>query len=104
NGYSAAALIAETGENRLQQVGVVGEVPANRFEVINSNHSAGLGPNDVTGDPSSVGFFPCGPRFTDYYVANTGAGTVRKANYVGGVIGQNIDVAGVKLLASWWSR
>jgi hypothetical protein len=104
NGYTAAALIAETGENRLQQVGVVSEVPANRFEVVNANHSAGLGPNDVTGDPRSVGFFPCGPRFTDYYVANTGEGNVRTANYVGGVIGQNIDVAGVKILASWWSR
>jgi hypothetical protein len=103
-GYSAAALIAETGRNRLQQVGVVGEFPSNRFEVINTNHSAGLGPSDVTGDPASVGFFPCGPRFTDYYVANTGEGTVRTANYVGGVIGQNIDVAGVKILASWWSR
>ena len=39
--------------------------------------------------------FPNGPRFTDYYVANTGEGTVRTANYVGGVIGQDILVPGV---------
>ncbi|MEE8105465.1 MAG: Ig-like domain-containing protein [Planctomycetota bacterium] len=104
SGYSASALISETGNNRLAQVSVTQEFPSNRFEVTNANHSAGLGPSAVTGDPVSIGFFPCGPRFTDYFVANTGEGTVRAANYVGGVIGQNIDVPGVIQLASFWSR
>ena len=96
--------MAETGENRLQQVGVIQQFPSNIFQSVNENVSAGLGPSDVTGDPASVGFFPCGPRFRDYYVANAGEGTVRTANYVGGVIGQNIDVPGITLIASWWSR
>ncbi|MEE8104337.1 MAG: Ig-like domain-containing protein, partial [Planctomycetota bacterium] len=83
-GFSAAALVAETGLNRLQQLGVTQEFPSNRFEVINSNLSAGLGPSSIAGDPRALGFFASSPRFTNYFVANTGEGTVRTASYVGG--------------------
>ena len=105
NGYTLAVLVAETGENRIQQVAVTSEVPSNLFQTINSNLSSGLGPIDITGDPAAVGFpFPCGPRFTTYYVANAGEGTVKTSNYNGGVIGTTIPVPGVPLVASWWSR
>ena len=103
NGYTMAALIAETGENRLQQVAVSTEFP-NLFRAVNTNLPAGLGPIDITGDPSAAAFFPCGPRFTTYYVANAGEGTVRTGNYQGGVIGAKIPVPGITLVTSWWSR
>ena len=105
NGYSNAVLIAETGENRVQQLAIVSEVPSNLFQAVNANLAAGLGPIDITGEPASVGFtLPCGPRFTTYYVANAGEGSVRTASYIGGVIGTQIPVPGVLLVASWWSR
>jgi hypothetical protein len=103
NGYTIAALVAETGENRLQQVGVTSLFP-NLFQVTNSNHTAGLGPVDITGDPAAAQFSPCTPTFTTYYVANAGEGTVRTSNYQGGVIGTTIPVPGVLQIASWWSR
>ncbi|MHC4972409.1 MAG: Ig-like domain-containing domain [Planctomycetota bacterium] len=105
NGYSFAVLVAETGENRIQQLAVTAENPSNLFNVINANHASGLGPVDITGDPVSAWHFtPCGPRFTTYYVANAGEGTVSTASYQGGVIGSTIGVPGVQLIASWWSR
>ena len=105
NGYTLAVLVAETGENRIQQISVTSENPSNLFQVINSNLSSGLGPVDITGDPVSVrGNVPCSPRFTTYFVANAGEGTVKTANYNGGVIGVTIPVPGVQLIASWWSR
>jgi hypothetical protein len=105
NGYSFAVLVAETGENRIQQLAVTAENPSNLFNVINANHASGLGPIDITGDPAGARHFtPCGPRFTTYYVANAGAGTVSTASYQGGVIGNTIGVPGVQLIASWWSR
>ncbi|MHC4160918.1 MAG: hypothetical protein ACYSUM_02140, partial [Planctomycetota bacterium] len=105
NGYSFAVLVAETGENRIQQLAVTAENPSNLFNVINANHGAGLGPVDITGDPSGARHFvPCGPRFTTYYVANAGEGTVKTASYQGGVIGSTIAVPGIQLVVSWWSR
>jgi hypothetical protein len=110
NGYTSAVLVAETGQNRIQQVGVTGEVGpivgvSNIFQVTNTNLSAGLGPVDITGEPQAVLFnIPCTPSFTQYYVANAGEGTVHTASYVGGVIGADIPVPGVLLVASWWSR
>ena len=105
NGYSFAVLVAETGENRVQQLAVTAENPSNLFNVINENHASGLGPVDISGDPVSAWHFtPCGPRFTTYYVANAGEGTVSTASYQGGVIGSTISVPGVQLIASWWSR
>ena len=105
NGYTLAVLVAETGENRIQQIAITSEFPSNLFQTINSNLSSGLGPIDITGDPASVGLTnSCSPRFTTYYVANAGEGTVRTANYNGGVIGATIPVPGVQLVASWWSR
>jgi len=105
NGYTVAALIAETGENRVRQVGVSSTFPSNLFITVNENHVAGLGPTTITGDPQASGFTtPCGPRFTTYYVSNTGAGTVTRSNYVGGVIGNTIPVPGVLRITSWWSR
>jgi hypothetical protein len=105
NGYSFAVLVAETGENRVQQLAVTAENPSNLFAVINANHAAGLGPVDITGDPAAAWHFsPCGPRFTIYYVANAGEGNVSTASYQGGVIGTTISVPGVQLIASWWSR
>ncbi|MHC4550286.1 MAG: Ig-like domain-containing domain [Planctomycetota bacterium] len=105
NGYTAAVLVAETGENRIQQLSITSEFPTNLFSVINQNLASGLGPIDITGDPASAWHFvPCGPRFSTYYVANAGEGTVRTASYQGGVIGTNISVPGVQLIASWWSR
>jgi hypothetical protein len=105
NGYTLSVLVAETGENRIQQLSVTSETPSNLFQTINSDHVAGLGPVDITGDPSSVGFSaPCSPRFTTYYVANAGEGTVRSANYQGGVLASSVPVPGVLFVASWWSR
>jgi len=104
NGYSLAALIAETSENRVQQVGVQSVAPSNLFISVNANHVAGLGPTTITGDPAAAQFGPCGPRFQNYYVSNTGAGTVTLSNYVGGIIGTTIPVPGVLRVASWWSR
>jgi hypothetical protein len=104
-GYTMAVLVAETGENRIQQVGVTSELPSNLFQATNTNLSAGLGPVDITGEPAAVLFpIPCTPTFTQYYVANAGEGTVRTASYIGGVIGVDISVPGVLLVASWWSR
>jgi hypothetical protein len=104
-GYTLSILVAETGENRVQQLSVTSEFPSNLFQTINANLSSGLGPVDITGDPAAVGFTaPCTPSFTTYYVANAGEGTVRTANYNGGVIGTTIPVPGVQLIASWWSR
>ncbi|MGQ0614463.1 MAG: Ig-like domain-containing protein [Planctomycetaceae bacterium] len=105
NGYTLAALIAETSENRVQQVAVQQVFPSNLFITVNANHVAGLGPTTITGDPAGAGFVSaCGPRFSSYYVSNTGAGTVTLSNYVGGVIGTTIAVPGVLRIASWWSR
>jgi hypothetical protein len=105
NGYSFAVLVAETGENRVQQLSVTAENPSNLFNVINANHASGLGPVDITGDPAGAWHFtPCQPRFTTYYVANAGEGTVSTASYQGGVIGSTISVPGVQLIASWWAR
>lgn len=104
-GYTAAVLVAETGENRLVQMGITSESPSNLFRVINENHAAGQGPVDITGDPNSATFVaPCTPSFTTYYVANAGEGSARTADYQGGVIGTTIDVPGILLIASWWSR
>jgi hypothetical protein len=103
--YTLAALVAETGENRLQQLSVTALSPSNLFETVNSNHASGSGPVDITGDPSrATVYIPCGPRFSIYYVANAGAGTVSTANYLGGTIGTTIPVPGIQLVASWWSR
>ena len=104
-GYTAAVLVAETGENRLQQLGVVTEFP-NLFQVSNANHSAGLGPVDITGDPVPIGGFGigCAPGFSTYYVANAGEGNVTSSDYRGAVLGAKIPVPGVLLVASWWSR
>jgi hypothetical protein len=105
NGYTNAVLVAETGENRVQQLAITSETPSNLFQTVNSNLGAGLGPIDLTGEPSGVGFtIPCGPRFITYYVANAGEGTVRTASYTGGVIGASIPVPGVLIVSSWWSR
>jgi len=104
SGYSYAVLVAETGENRVVEMGVTADYP-NLFQITNQTLAAGLGPVDMTGDPQTAYHFtPCGPRFTTYYVANAGEGTVRNASYIGGVIGQNIPVPGVVLVTSWWSR
>jgi hypothetical protein len=104
-GYTNSVLVAETGENRLQELGITAEVPSNLFQAVNPNLSAGLGPVDITGEPAAVAFsIPCTPRFSQYYVANAGEGTVRTASYLGGVIGTNIPVPGVLLVSSWWSR
>ncbi len=106
-GYTAAVLVAETGENRLHQISLTAEVPSNLFESVNGNLSAGLGPVDITGEPASItGVFSiaCTPSFSIYYVANAGEGTVRTASYQGGVIGSEIPVPGVLFVASWWSR
>jgi len=105
NGYTHAVLVAETGENRVQQLAVTAEFPSNLFQTINSNHTAGLGPVDITGDPQSVQFpTPCGPFFTTYFVANAGVGSVRSASYLGGVLDADISVPGVLFVTSWWSR
>jgi hypothetical protein len=104
-GYSYAVLVAETGQNRLQELGVTAETPTNLFQVTSPDLAAGLGPVDITGDPQTAYHFtPCGPRFATYYVANAGEGTVRTGNYLGGLIGVQIPVPGVVLIASWWSR
>jgi hypothetical protein len=105
NGYTQAVLVAETGRNVVQQLGVTAESPSNLFSVINENLGSGLGPVDITGDPATAWHFaPFFPSFTVYYVANAGAGTVSTASYQGGVIGETIPVPGVQLIASWWSR
>jgi len=105
NGYSMSVLVAETGENRLQEMGVTAEFPTNLFQPVNQNLAAGLGPVDITGDPQTAYHFtPCGPRFTTYYVANAGEGKVRVASYRGGLIGTTIPLPGVLLVSSWWSR
>jgi hypothetical protein len=104
-GYSLGVLVAETGENRVQQLAVTSQNPSILFDTINASHPAGLGPIDLTGDPAAVGFaVPNGPRFTTYYVANAGEGTVQNASYQGGLIATKIPVPGVLLVASWWSR
>jgi hypothetical protein len=104
-GYTLAVLVAETGKNRIQQIAITSEFPSNLFQTINSNLPSGLGPIDITGDPAGAsGLIPCSPRFTTYYVANAGDGTVKTSNYNGGVIGVTIPVPGVQLVASWWSR
>jgi len=108
--YSASVLVAETGENRVQEIAVTSEVPSNRFEAVKPNLSSGLGPVDITGEPQSVaqGSGPfgnaCTPQFTEYYVANAGEGTVRTADSQGAIIGAEIPVPGVLFIASWWSR
>jgi len=104
-GYTGTVLVAETGQNRLQQIGIVTEFP-NLFQQLNQNHAAGLGPVDITGDPNPIGGFSiaCTPRFTTYYSANAGAGTVTTADYRGAVLGATIPVPGVLYVASWWSR
>ena len=104
-GYTGSILVAETGENRLQQIGIVAEFP-NLFQQQNQNHASGLGPIDITGDPAPVGGFAiaCSPRFTVYYSANAGDGSVTTADYRGAVLGSEIPVPGVLYVASWWSR
>jgi hypothetical protein len=104
-GYTYSALIAETGENQLLEVDVTAEVPTNLFQVTNPTLSSGLGPADIAGDPAQAfHFVPCGPRFTTYYVANAGEGTVSTGSYLGGVIGADIATPGVVMIVSWWSR
>jgi hypothetical protein len=103
--YTGTWLVAETGQNRLWQLALTQQAPSNLFEVVNKNHPAGLGPIDITGDPAQAfAINPCTPTFTTYYVANAGEGTVRTADYGGGVIGQQIAVPGVLKVVSWWSR
>jgi hypothetical protein len=105
SGYTYSALVAETGENRMVEIDVTAEFPTNLFQITNPGLSAGLGPVDVTGDPASAfHFVPCGPRFTTYYVANAGEGTVSTGSYLGGVIGTDIATPGVVMIVSWWSR
>ncbi|MHC4342247.1 MAG: Ig-like domain-containing domain [Planctomycetota bacterium] len=104
-GYTLTVLVAETGEDRIQQLSVLSEYPSNLFQATNSNLPAGEGPVDITGDPSAVNFTaPCTPHFFTYYVANAGQGTVRTGDYTGGIIGTNISVPGVQKVVSWWSR
>ncbi len=102
--WTLAILVAETGENRIQQLGVTALFPGTLFETINETHPAGLGVVDITGDPAGVGFIPVAPRFQVYYAANAGEGTTSFASYRGGVIGGSIPVPGVQLIASWFSR
>jgi hypothetical protein len=105
SGYSFSAIVCETGKNRLIEVDVTQEFPTNLFQITNPDLAAGLGPVDATGDPlAAIPFLPCGPRFTTYYVANAGQGTVSTGSYIGGVIGTNISTPGVVMIASWWSR
>jgi len=108
SGYGGEILVAETGENRIQQIGIVAEFP-NQFQALNENHASGLGPIAITGDPQSAGggspfVNACTPFFTTYYSANAGAGTVTSADYRGAVLGSTIPVPGVLLITSWWSR
>jgi hypothetical protein len=104
-GYTYSAAVAETGENRIFEVDVTAEVPTNLFQITNPNLASGLGPADIAGDPASGSHFvPCGPRFTTYYVANAGEGTVSTGSYLGGVIGTDISTPGVVMIVSWWSR
>ncbi len=103
--YTYSALVAETGENRLVEMDVTAEFPTNLFQITNPSLAAGLGPVDITGDPQAATvFLPCGPRFTTYYVANAGEGTVATGSYLGGVIGTDIPTPGVVMIVSWWSR
>ncbi|MFI5401955.1 MAG: Ig-like domain-containing protein, partial [Planctomycetota bacterium] len=105
SGYTYSALVAETGENRMVEMDVTAEFPTNLFQITNPSLAAGLGPVDVTGDPAAAfQFVPCGPRFTTYYVANAGEGTVATGSYLGGVIGTDISTPGVVMIVSWWSR
>jgi hypothetical protein len=104
-GYTLTVLVAETGEDRIQQLSVLSESPSNLFQSVNSNLASGAGPIDITGDPAAVGFLaPCTPHFFTYYVANAGEGTVRTGDYTGGIIASVIPVPGVLKVASWWSR
>ncbi len=106
NAYSQAVLITEAGENRIQQLSITAEFPSILFQSVNSNLPAGLGPVGIAGDPASVRPFPrpIAPRFTTYYVANAGEGSVTTGSYIGGVIGTSIPVPGVLMIASWWNR
>ena len=106
SGYTYSALVCETGANRLVEMDVTAEFPTNLFQVTNPSLAAGPGPVDVTGDPAQALYFPnqCGPRFTTYYVANAGAGTVSTGSYLGGVIATEIPTPGVVMIVSWWSR
>jgi hypothetical protein len=105
SGYTYSALVCETGANQIVEMDVTAEFPTNLFQVTNPSLSAGLGPVDVTGDPVQAWqFIQCGPRFTTYYVANAGEGTVSTGSYLGGVIGTNIPTPGVVMIVSWWSR
>jgi len=109
SGYGGTILVAETGENRIAQIGIVAEFP-NQFQTLNANHASGLGPVDITGDPQAAGaggavfVQACTPFFTTYYSANAGAGTVTTADYRGAVLGSTIPVPGVTIITSWWSR
>jgi len=104
--YTGAFMVAETGQNRLQQIAITSEFPSNIFRAVNENHVAGLGPVSIAGDPGTgMGFpLPCTPSFTRYYVANAGEGTVRTSDYQSAIIGTEIAVPGVLQIASWWSR
>jgi hypothetical protein len=105
SGYTYSALVCETGANQIVEMDVTAEFPTNLFQVTNPSLSSGLGPVDVTGDPVQAWLFvQCGPRFTTYYVANAGEGTVRTGSYLGGVIGTDIPTPGVVMIVSWWSR
>ncbi|MCZ6571856.1 MAG: hypothetical protein O7C98_01670, partial [Planctomycetota bacterium] len=103
NFYSLAALVAETSENRIQQVAVASVFP-NLFTVSNANHVAGLGPTQITLDPNAAGFGWCGPRSFRYYVANTGSGNVLQNGYSGPSAATTIEVPGIQRVASIWSR
>ena len=104
--YRASWLVTETGENRIQQVAFTSENPSFLFQRVNENHPTGLGPVAVTGDPGSGMAFtlPCTPTFTTYYVANAGDGSVSTASYLGGVVGDSIQVGGLLMVTSWWTR
>ncbi|MCK6460991.1 MAG: Ig-like domain-containing protein, partial [Planctomycetes bacterium] len=105
SGYTFSAIVCETGKNRLVEVDVTSEFPTNLFQITNPELAAGLGPVDAAGDPqTAVPYVPCGPRFTTYYVANAGQGTVSTGSYIGGVIGADISTPGVVMIATWWSR
>jgi hypothetical protein len=105
SGYTFSALVCETGRDRLVEVDVTSEFPTNLFEMTNPNLAAGLGPVDAAGDPlMAVPYVPCGPRFSNYFVANAGQGTISTGNYLGGVIRSDILTPGVLMVVSWWSR
>jgi hypothetical protein len=103
-GYGSGIIVTETGSDRILALSVTQQYPSNLFEIVSSNLSAGRGPTSVAGDPVNVRRRVGSPRFTQYYVANAGEGTVRKSSYLGGTIGVDIQVPGVQRIATWWKK